>query len=153
MRNQKLLLLEQLDRKLSQYKKLEHVNVPDKGWIYTIRKTLNMTLEQLGFRMGMSRQGVKKMEDRESIGAITLKSLKEAANALDMKVVYGFIPKHSTLDQMVDQRAYALARKIVLRTNHNMKLENQGNSNERITRAIDEMAIELKNSMHKSIWE
>ena len=78
MRNQKKLLLEQLDRKLKPFKGTEKVQVPDKGWVNNIRITLNMTLEQLGSKLHMTRQGIKKIEERESSGAISLKLLKEA---------------------------------------------------------------------------
>jgi hypothetical protein len=34
-----------------------------------------------------------------------------------------------------------------------MKLENQGNSDEQIDRAIKELASEIKREMRKSLWE
>ena len=90
MRNKNKLVLDQLNRKLVPFKALEKVNVPERGWIYTIRKSLNMTLEQLGKRANMTRQGVKKLEEREASGSISLNTLKEIGKALDMKLVYGF---------------------------------------------------------------
>ena len=48
MRNQKRLLIEQLDSKLKPFSDTKTVIVPDSGWIKTIRTTINMTLEQLG---------------------------------------------------------------------------------------------------------
>ncbi|WP_163410703.1 mobile mystery protein A [Flavobacterium ajazii] len=153
MRNQKKLLLEQLDRKLKVFKESEKVIIPEKGWIYSIRTALNMTLEQLGTRINMTKQGVKKIEERESTGAITLKSLKEVGNALDMKFVYGFVPKDQTLENLVDHKALELSKKIVLRTSNNMKLENQGNSDEQINKAIKELASEIKREMRRSLWD
>ncbi len=47
MRNQQRLLLEQLDRKLEEFKEIETTN-PPAGWINNIRSALNMTLKQLG---------------------------------------------------------------------------------------------------------
>ncbi|GGF22059.1 mobile mystery protein A [Flavobacterium limi] len=153
MRNQKKLLLEQLDRKLQVFKESEKVIIPEKGWIYSIRTALNMTLEQLGTRINMTKQGVKKIEEREATGAITLKSLKEAGNALNMKFVYGFVPKDQTLENLVDYKALELSKKIVLRTSNNMKLENQGNSDEQISKAIKELANEIKREMRRSLWD
>lgn len=153
MRNQKKLLLEQLDRKLESFHGTDKVQVPQNGWISTIRATLNMTMEQLGSRLNMTRQGVKKIEEREASGAISIKSLKEVGVALDMQFVYGFVPRQSSIEKLVDLKSRQLARKIVLRTNQNMKLENQGNSDERITQAIEELASEIKREMRKSLWD
>ena len=66
MRNQKKLLLEQLDNKLSAFNGTETIQIPDKGWIYNIRTALNMTLEQLGQKLNITKQGAKKIEERES---------------------------------------------------------------------------------------
>ncbi len=153
MRNQKKLLLEQLDRKLEPFHGTDKVQVPQNGWISTIRTTLNMTMEQLGSRLNMTRQGVKKIEEREASGAISIKSLKEVGVALDMQFVYGFVPRQSSIEKLVDLKSRQLARKIVLRTNQNMKLENQGNSDERITQAIEELVGEIKREMRKSLWD
>jgi predicted DNA-binding mobile mystery protein A len=153
MRNQKKLLIEQLDRKLKPFQGTEKVIIPAQGWIYAIRTALNMTLEQLGTKLNMTKQGVKNMEKRESHEAISIKSLKEIATALDMQFVYGFVPKQGTIENFVDYKALELAKKIVLRTSTNMKLENQGNSEEQIDSAIKELASEIKREMRKSLWE
>jgi predicted DNA-binding mobile mystery protein A len=153
MRNQKKLLIEQLDRKLKPFQGTEKVIIPAHGWIYAIRTALNMTLEQLGAKLNMTKQGVKNIEKRESHEAISIKSLKEIATALDMQFVYGFVPKQGTIENLVDYKASELAKKIVLRTSTNMKLENQGNSEEQIDSAIKELAGEIKREMRKSLWE
>jgi hypothetical protein len=49
-----------------------------------------------------------------------------------MRFVYGFIPFAGTVDQLIKQEVYELAKKIVLRTNHNTMLENQAISKESI---------------------
>jgi len=153
MRNQKKLLVEQLDRKLKPFFGIEKIQVPDKGWIHSIRTTLNMTLEQLGQKLNITKQGVKRIEESEASGTITLKSLKEVGTALEMKFVYGFVPLYSSIEKLIDQKAQKLAEKIVLRTNHNMMLENQGTDKESIKRAIQELTIEIKQEMRKSIWD
>ena len=152
MRNQKKLLLEQLDRKLKPFKEVKEILVPEKGWVNNIRNTLNMTLEQLGDKLNITKQSVKKIEEREASGTISIKSLKEVGKALDMKFVYGFVPNDESLEEMVDVKAHQLAKKIVLRTNQNMKLEDQANSVEQIINAIEELAVEIKREMRKSLW-
>ena len=153
MRNQKKMQIEQLDRKLTAFQGVQNVIIPDKGWIYTIRVALNMSLAQIGAKLKMTKQGINKIEERESNGTISINSLKEIAEALDLQFVYGFIPKHNTLENLISIKAEELARKIVLRTSHNMKLENQGNSDAQIAYAIAELTQEFKNEMPKSLWD
>jgi len=149
----KKLLIEQLDRKLKPFAGTEKVIVPSQGWINSIRVSLNMTLEQLGNKLKITRQGVKNIEVSESLGKVSLKSMKEIGAALEMQFVYGFVPKNGSLENLVNTKAEELAKKIVLRTSQNMKLENQGNTNEQIKRAINDLAIELKREMNKSLWD
>lgn len=153
MRNQKKLLLEQLDRKLKPFQEIKSIQVPQRGWIHTIRTTLNMTLQQLGQRLNITQQGMHDIEERESSASITIKSLKEVGNALDMQFVYGFVPNQNSIEKLVELKARELAKKIVLRTNHSMRLENQGNSEENINRAIEELANEIKREMRRSLWD
>lgn len=153
MRNQKKLIVEQLDRKLKPFIGAEKIQVPYKGWIHSIRTALNMTLEQLGKKLKITKQGVKRIEESEASGAITLKLLKEVGTTLEMKFVYGFIPFHGSIEKLIDQKAQILAEKIVLRTNHNMMLENQGTNKESLKRAIQELTIEIKQEMKKSLWD
>ena len=87
MRNKKQLLLEQLDQKLKPFRKTEMVLVPDRGWINTIRTALNMTMAQLGAKINITKQGVKRIEESEAKGSISINSLKEIGNALELKLV------------------------------------------------------------------
>lgn len=153
MRNKWKLLIEQLDQKLQPFQKTELVLVPNKGWINTIRTALNMTMAQLGTKLMITRQGVKNIEESESKGSISINSLKEVGEALDLKFVYGFVPKNGTISNLVDIKAEKLAQKIVLRTNQNMKLEDQGISDEKISETIKELANEIKREMRKSLWD
>ncbi|PKO99279.1 MAG: XRE family transcriptional regulator [Bacteroidetes bacterium HGW-Bacteroidetes-2] len=153
MRNKKKLLIEQLDQKLKPFQKAEMVVVPEKGWINTIRIALNMTMAQLGDKLGITRQGVKRVEDSEAKGSISINSLKEVAESLDLKFVYGFVPKDGTIDNLINRKAENLARKIVLRTNQNMQLENQGISEKKINDSIIDLANEIKREMRKSLWD
>ncbi|MBW6483074.1 MAG: mobile mystery protein A [Vicingaceae bacterium] len=153
MRNKRKLLIEQLDQKLSLFQKTETVVIPDKGWINTIRTTLNMTMAQLGNKLNITRQGVKSIEESEAKGSISINSLKTVGEALDLKFVYGFVPEDGTIDNLIQIKAEKLARKIVLRTNQNMKLENQGIEEDKIKASIEELANEIKREMRKSLWD
>ena len=147
------LIIEQVDRKLSQLKPMEKIIAPQKGWVYSIRIALKMSLRQLGNRLNISAQSVKEIEQREANGSITIKSLREVAKELDMKLVYGFVPKGESVEKMIDIRAKEVAREIVLRASNTMKLEGQENSKERIDKSVKNKAEEIKNKMPKYLWD
>lgn len=153
MRTTRKLLIEQLDQKLHTFAETRKVIIPDRGWLNTIRTTLNMTMAQLGAKLNITRQGVKRIEESEANGTITLNSLKTAANAMDLKLVYALVPKSGNLNDLIDGKAEKLAKKIVLRTNQNMKLEDQGIGDEKIAKTIKELANEIKREMRKSLWD
>ena len=153
MRKKEKILIEQLDEKLNNLKQAQYLTVPPRGWIHAIRTALNMTMEQLGKKLNITRQGVKNIEVSESKGSISLNSLEDVANAMDLKLVYGFVPKHGYLNHLIAAKSQKLAKKIVLRTNQNMVLENQGIESDKINRSIQELAEELKHEMKKSLWD
>ena len=63
------LIRRQLDQKISKFKSLEDLVIPPSGWVYSIRKALNMSLRQLGKRIGITGQSVKEIETRERHGS------------------------------------------------------------------------------------
>jgi hypothetical protein len=67
--------------------------------------------------------------------------------------VYGFLPKESSIERTIDKRAQQVARDVVMRTSHTMKLEEQENREERLQRAIKDRADILKQEMPKHLWD
>ena len=149
----KSLQLQQLNKKMLAYASLKKVAIPSNGWIKAIRTAIGMSMQQLGHKLNVTKQGVREMEKREKEGSITIKSLREIARAMDMQVVYGFVPNDGSLDILIERRAFQLATQIVLRTANTMKLEDQSNSQKRIKAAIKERAAEIKNKMPKILWD
>ena len=152
MRNNKLQF-QQLNEKIDQLSGLQHVIVPPIGWIKAIRNGIGMSMQQLGNKLSITKQGVMDIEKREKEGAITIKSMQEIAKAMDMQFIYGFVPNTGSLEQMIESRASEIATKIVERTSNMMKLENQANSKERIEKAIKERAAEIINKTPKILWD
>ena len=152
MRNNKLQF-QQLNEKMDQLNGMQHVIVPPIGWIKAIRNGIGMSMEQLGKKLSITKQGVMDIEKREKEGAITIKSMQEIAKAIDMQFVYGFVPNAGSLEQMMDMRALEMATKIVERSSNTMKLEDQANSKERIEKAIKERATEIINKTPKILWD
>jgi len=154
MKNTKqYLLINQTDKKLENFRLLQSVVIPSKGWVNTLRTALKMSLRQLGNKMDFSAQNIKQIEEREVNGTLSLNSLQEVAKALDMQLVYGFVSKHESLEQMIEKRAKELATEIVMRTNNTMALEDQQNSKERIAQAITQKTAEIKDEMPKYLWD
>lgn len=149
----KSLQLQQLNNKMKVFALLKQVIPPPTGWIKAIRISLGMTLQQLGNRLSISKQGVLDIEKREKQGSITIKSLREIAKVLDMQLVYGFVPNDGTLEALIEKRANQLAKEIVMRTSDSMHLEDQGNSKKRIEKAIKERAEIIKLEMPKILWD
>lgn len=153
MRSKRRLLIEQLDQKLNPFLNAREVPVPERGWIHAIRTALNMTMAQLGSRLGITRQGVHRIEESEASDTITLKSLKEVANAMDMELIYALVPKDGTIDDLIELKSKILAQRIVSRTDQNMQLEDQGIGKEKIDKSIDDLAHEIKREVRKSLWD
>lgn len=147
------LLINQLDEKISGLAPAMKNSLPAKGWVNAIRIALGMTLEQLGKKLGMTKQAAYQMELREAEGSITIQSLKLVAESLEMDFVYGLVPKSETLENYVDSKAEELAKKIVERTSVSMGLEDQLNRPDRIQKAILEKKEEIKRLMPKSLWD
>lgn len=147
------LLIDQADRKLKPFSTVSGVIVPPGGWIKTVRKAVKMSLGQMGRRLEISAQSVKELEEREAGGTITLNTLREAGKALNMKLVYGFVPMDRSLNKMVEKRTKELAEQIVLRTSHTMKLEDQQTNKAGTKKAIAMKAEELKMKMPGMLWD
>ncbi len=146
------LMLRQLDRKLEKLSVLNELEVPQEGWIKSIRTALNMPLTRFAEKLKKSPPTVKELEEREANKTITLKKLMEIGEALNLKLVYGFIPQDGSLEKMIEKRAIKIAESIVRKTSHNMALEDQRNSEERLREAVKERASKIKEEMPKYLW-
>lgn len=153
MSNRTSLQIQQLDARMNKFPGAKSFVPPATGWIKAVRTALGISLQQLGSKLSMTRQSIREFEEREKDGSITIRSLQEIAKALDMQLVYGFVPIDGSLDNLIDRKAREMAKEIVLRTSNTMKLEEQENSSERIEKAIEERASLIKNEMPKSLWD
>lgn len=132
---------------------LKQAAMPPTGWVKAIRTAIGMSMQQLGNKLSVSKQGVLDMEKREKEGSITIKSLREIARVMDMQLVYGFVPNDGSLEALIEKRATELATQIVMRTANTMKLEDQANSPTRIETAIKERAAAIKDEIPKILWD
>ncbi len=131
-----------LDQQLQPLRKMEPLIRPERGWIRAIREAVGMTTGQFAKRLGVAQPRVAALERAEANEAVTLKSLRQAAEALDCVLVYALVPKAS-LENVVKDRARIVADQQLARTDQTMRLENQGVSRTRMERAREDLAEEL----------
>ena len=142
--------LDETQGKLNPFSVLKSEIKPDNGWVNAIRVSIKMSLRQLGERLRITPQGVRDLEKREKEGAITINTLKEVGRVLDMDLVYGFISRHNSLEDMIEERAREIAEEVVLRT---IKLDNQKNSENDIKKAIQQKTYEISSKMPSNLWD
>jgi predicted DNA-binding mobile mystery protein A len=131
-----------LDTQLKPLRDMEPLIRPGRGWIKAIREAIGMTTGQYAKRLGVSQPRVAALEKAEADGVVTLKTLRQAAEALDCDFVYALVPR-KPLEQVVKDRARDVAGRQLARTDQTMRLENQAVSKSRMVRARDELAAEL----------
>jgi predicted DNA-binding mobile mystery protein A len=151
--NVKQLQIAQIDKKFKNFSIVKNLEIPSRGWLHSIRTSMNMSLAQLARRLNKTPASVKEIEAREEQKTITLKKLMEVGDALDLQLVYALVPKGTSLRQIIEKRALQIATDIVLKTSHSMMLENQENSEERLRKAIREKANQLAQELPKYLWD
>ena len=120
---QQALARKHLDKRLAPLSETE-LTVPPRGWMKAIREALGMTTRQLATRMGVSPSRVPTIEKAEVTGATTIRTLRQAAEAMNCTFVYAFVPV-KPLDDILQDRAREKAHRELMRLDHTMKLENQ----------------------------
>ena len=139
-------LLDETQNMLNPFSVLKSEIKPANGWVNAIRVSINMSLRQLGERLHITPQGVRDLEKREKEGAITINTLKEVGRVLDMDLVYGFISRHNSLEDMIEERAREIAEVVILKTS-------QEDSDKDIKKAIVQKTYEISSKMPSYLWD
>lgn len=84
-----------------------------------------MNGQQFADRLGMAWQSMDDLEKSEAAGTASLNSIRKGAAALNCRLVYAIVPNTGSLDELVNQRARALALSDVARVDQTMRLEDQ----------------------------
>lgn len=140
-----------LDRKLSSLRDTQLVR-PLGGWIRAIRDALGMTSRQLADRMRLAQSRVVALEQAEASGATTLKSLREAAEALDCRLVYALVP-NLPLDETMRRRAREKAFRQHAQVAHGMLLENQSLTIAQTEEELDRLTNEILSEPLRHLWD
>lgn len=125
---------------------------PQEGWIFTVRKSLNMSGAQLARRLGVTRARVSKAEKAEVSGNLTLKTMQDMAEAMDCRLVFAIVPKED-IETLINKQAQKKAKLIVKRTSNHMALEAQLLSNNQLQYEVDRLAKEMVDKMPSDFWD
>jgi predicted DNA-binding mobile mystery protein A len=140
-----LLAASQIDRKLEPLRPAAD-SLPRSsagGWIRALRQALGLSAAALGVRMKLAQQSVVQLEKNERAGAITIASLRRAAEALDAELFYAIIPRKS-LRETIREQALKIARERTVPVAQSMQLEAQGLSDAELAERIKDLARELE---------
>jgi predicted DNA-binding mobile mystery protein A len=111
-----------------------------------------MSGKQLAGRLQVSQPRVFKLEQDEPAGALTLRTMRQVAEALDCVFVYALVPR-SSLEETVRTQARAVAAERLQRVFHTMLLEAQGLSTEEQQASLDAAIEELVRETPKDLWD
>ena len=148
----KIIIREQLEATLNLVSKAAKTSRPQKGWIRAIREALGMSGKQFANRLGVKPPRITALEKDEMTGAVTIKKMQEAANALDCDLFYAIIPRE-TLSESVRKQAENLAKKRIQRVSHSMLLESQQLSNSEQKKVLNAVVEKILRQMPRELWE
>ena len=125
---------------------------PNEGWLRTVRKALQMSGAQLARRLGVTRALISQSETAELTGRVTLKKMREMAEAMNCRFVYAVVPK-TTIQGTIAAQAEKKARAFVKKTCEHMALEGQTLSQIQIDYEIERLALGMTESPPRDLWE
>lgn len=141
-----------LDERLVPLRQAAGLVRPPRGWVRAIRDALGMTTSQLARRIDVDQSRISRLEQAEVEGAVTLKTLRQAAEGLGCTLVYAFVPT-STLEETVRQRAGEIADRELTRTDHTMRLENQALTARDLKDERRRLIAELLTGAPRRLWD
>lgn len=150
--NHKHLIMAQLENTLDNLSCLRVSQRPAKGWLRAIREALGMSGRQFAQRLGVSPPWITNLEKKELTGSVTIKTMRQAAEAMDCVFIYALLPRE-TLSATLRKRAETLARKRMTTVSHSMLLEGQQLSDLEQKKALESEVEALIRDMPKELWD
>jgi len=145
------LMREQLDKTFAKLSSVKSLQPPVKGWLRSIREALGMSGKQLGERLNVSQPRIVQLEKNELSGALTLKTMRQTAEAMDCRFVYAIVPRIS-LEETIRQQARKVSVKRLSRSSHTMLLEDQMVSNDEQHKMLEEKVEDLIHNLPTDFW-
>jgi len=101
--------------------------------------------------LNVSQPRIPKLEQDEVSGVVSLKTMRQTAEAMDCVFVYAIIPRTS-LDETVRSQARRVAESRMQRVSHTMTLENQCLSESEKSESLEAAIEELVRERPKELW-
>lgn len=140
-----------LDRQFCEIR-LHAFTKPPAGWVRTVREALGLTTRQLAKRMHKAQPGITALEKNETTESITLKSLREAAAALDCQLVYALVPNDS-LEATVRRQARKAAEYRLRRLNHSIETSNRDLQDAERVAELERLTEKFLQSRGGRLWD
>ncbi len=158
-RNHRQIVRDQTRRQLDATAGLAGLRPPKLGWIKTARLALGMSGAALSARLGGTRSLAANLERSEQEGRITLKSMQDAAAAMNCRFIYAIVPVASegsaetaTMAAVVEAQADRVARRMVRNASVHMALEAQQLDAADTEREVQRIKQELLREMPRDLW-
>ena len=145
------LAIKNLDKRFAAIREAR-IATPPRGWLRAIREALGLSTRQLAERMGAAPSRITTLEKAEVTGGTTLRSLREAAEAMDCTLVYAIVPK-TTLEAIRRERAVAIAERELSSLHHTMRLENQAVGRDELEEERQRLIDDLLTGSPRRLWE
>ena len=143
---------QQLSRYLLKVSEFKSLVVPAKGWVMAVRNGLGMSRRQLANRLGLSTSRIQRLEEDEVVGAVTLKTMRRTAEAMDCVFVYALIPR-TRLDDTLQTQALKKAKAHLKNVSHSMALEAQALDDKANSDMLQTMAEQMINQSKSTLWD
>src|ERR1039458_777513 len=91
------LRLRQLERALSPYAEARRSPRPRSGWLSAMREARGIRLRQIATPLAVTPQAVQKLQISEGNESISLRRLRETAEAMGCELVYALLPRSGKL--------------------------------------------------------
>ena len=150
---QKTLIQKQMDELIQSLVSGKQNARTSAGWIQSARLALGMSLRQLAERVGVSVSALTNFEKREQADSVSLATLKKAANAMDMELVYYFKPKDGSIKDAVEKQARKKAQEILNQSNQTMKLEDQETNSSSQELELERLTKDIMSKMPQYLWD
>lgn len=148
--NLQKLRLRQIDSDLKVFRDV--TRVPSTGWLSVVRGALGLSKSAVARKLGVAPTTVLRYESGEAAGTITLETLRKYADALDCDMVYGLVPRASSLESLLRQRARFVAERTIRGVAYTMALESQAPPSHHVQEQIEELAEELVRTRSAELW-
>ena len=149
--NKQKLLLKQVTEKLKPWGSLGAQVRSARGWINTVRQALGMTTTQLANKLGVNQSRVVQLEQAEASDAITLRTLRKAAEAMECQLIYAIVPRES-LENILRRQARRVAGRQMEQVSHSMLLEQQAVTPAQKEEQLNILTEELMQALGSKLW-